>query len=67
VQQRFAMLLNFLEQIFLAGLIIRGFAGVVGLHRHRRPRAARRQPARLRLLVPFLGFVLFWAYAAGVF
>ncbi|ACB73765.1 NADH-quinone oxidoreductase subunit L [Opitutus terrae] len=31
VQQRFAMLLNFLEQIFLAGLIIRGLAGVVGL------------------------------------
>jgi NADH-quinone oxidoreductase subunit L len=31
VQQRFAMLLNFLEQIFLAGLIIRGMAGVVGL------------------------------------
>jgi NADH-quinone oxidoreductase subunit L len=31
VQQRFAMLLNFLEQIFLAGLIVRGTAGVVGL------------------------------------
>lgn len=31
VQQRFALFLNFLEQIFLAGLIIRGLAGVVGL------------------------------------
>jgi NADH-quinone oxidoreductase subunit L len=31
IQQRFAMLLNFLEQIFLAGLIIRGAAGLVGL------------------------------------
>jgi NADH-quinone oxidoreductase subunit L len=31
IQQRFAMLLNFIEQIFLAGLIIRGLAGVVGL------------------------------------
>ncbi|HVS53616.1 MAG TPA: NADH-quinone oxidoreductase subunit L [Opitutaceae bacterium] len=31
IQQRFAMVLNFIEQIFLAGLIIRGFAGVVGL------------------------------------
>jgi NADH-quinone oxidoreductase subunit L len=31
VQQRFAMLLNYLEQIFLAGVIIRGFAGLVGL------------------------------------
>jgi NADH-quinone oxidoreductase subunit L len=31
VQQRFAMLIDFLERIFLAGLIIRGLAGVVGL------------------------------------
>ena len=31
VQQRLAMLLNFLEQIFLAGVIIRGCAGLVGL------------------------------------
>ncbi|HVU33194.1 MAG TPA: proton-conducting transporter membrane subunit [Opitutaceae bacterium] len=31
IQQRFALFLNFLEQIFLAGLIIRGLAGVVGL------------------------------------
>jgi NADH-quinone oxidoreductase subunit L len=31
IQQRFAMVLNFVEQIFLAGLIIRGLAGVVGL------------------------------------
>jgi NADH-quinone oxidoreductase subunit L len=31
IQQRFAMVLNFIEQIFLAGLIIRGLAGVVGL------------------------------------
>ena len=31
VQQRFAMLVNFIEQIFLAGVIVRGLAGVVGL------------------------------------
>jgi NADH-quinone oxidoreductase subunit L len=31
VQQRFALLLNFIEQIFLSGLIVRGLAGVVGL------------------------------------
>jgi NADH-quinone oxidoreductase subunit L len=31
VQQRFAMLLEFLEKIFLSGLIIRGLSGVVGL------------------------------------
>ncbi|MBI4623110.1 MAG: NADH-quinone oxidoreductase subunit L [Verrucomicrobia bacterium] len=31
IQQRFAMVLNFIEQIFLAGVIVRGLAGVVGL------------------------------------
>ena len=31
VQQRFGMLLDFLERIFLSGLIIRGLSGVVGL------------------------------------
>jgi NADH-quinone oxidoreductase subunit L len=31
IQQRFAMVLNFFDQIFVAGLIVRGFAGVVGL------------------------------------
>jgi NADH-quinone oxidoreductase subunit L len=31
VQQRFAMLLNFLEQVLLAGVIVRGLAGIVGL------------------------------------
>jgi NADH-quinone oxidoreductase subunit L len=31
VQQRFAMLLNFLEQILLAGVIVRGLAGIIGL------------------------------------
>ncbi|HEY9250951.1 MAG TPA: NADH-quinone oxidoreductase subunit L [Rariglobus sp.] len=31
VQQRFALLLEFLEKIFLSGLIIRGLSGAVGL------------------------------------
>jgi NADH-quinone oxidoreductase subunit L len=31
IQQRFAMLINFIEQIFLAGVIVRGFSGLVGL------------------------------------
>jgi NADH-quinone oxidoreductase subunit L len=31
VQQRFAMLLRFLEDVLLAGVIVRGLAGVVGL------------------------------------
>ncbi len=31
IQQRFALFVNFFEQIFLAGLIVRGLAGFVGL------------------------------------
>jgi len=31
IQQRFALFVNFFEQIFLAGLIVRGLAGLVGL------------------------------------
>jgi NADH-quinone oxidoreductase subunit L len=31
VQQRFALLVNFLEQVFLSGLIVRGTAGLAGL------------------------------------
>ncbi|MEO7415069.1 MAG: NADH-quinone oxidoreductase subunit L [Opitutaceae bacterium] len=31
IQERFAILLNYIEQIFIAGVIVRGFAGVVGL------------------------------------
>ena len=31
VQQRFALFINFFEQIFLAGVIVRGLAGMVGL------------------------------------
>ena len=30
VQQRFALLLNWLEQVFLSGLVIRGAAGLAG-------------------------------------
>jgi NADH-quinone oxidoreductase subunit L len=31
IQQRFAMVLNFVDQIFIAGLLVRGLAGVTGL------------------------------------
>lgn len=31
VQQRFALVMNFVEQIFIAGLLVRGTAGLVGL------------------------------------
>jgi NADH-quinone oxidoreductase subunit L len=66
VQQRFAMLLNFLEQIFLAGLIIRGFAGLVGLL-GLGARALHVGSLHAYVYWFLLGLVLFWAYAAGVF
>jgi NADH-quinone oxidoreductase subunit L len=65
VQQRFALLLNWLEQVFLSGLIIRGSAGLAG---------------QLGILARWLhtgslhayvywflaGLALYWAFIAGV-
>ncbi len=66
VQQRFALLLNMLDQVFLAGWIIRGGAGVVealGLG------ARALHVGRLHVYVYWflLGVVLLWGIAAGVF
>lgn len=66
VQQRFAELLNFLEQIFLAGLIIRGLAGLVGLF-GLGARALHVGNLHAYVYWFLLGAVLLWAYAAGVF
>jgi len=66
VQQRFAMLLDFLEQVFLSGLIIRGLAGVVGFI-GMGARALHVGNLHVYVYWFFLGVVLFWAYAAGVF
>jgi len=66
VQQRFAMLLNFLEQIFLAGLIIRGLAGVVGLVGYG-ARALHTGSLHAYVFWFLFGAALLWAYAAGVF
>ena len=66
VQQRLALLLNYLEQVFLSGLIIRGAAGLAG---------------QLGLLARWLhvgslhayvywflaGLALYWAFMAGAF
>ncbi len=67
VQQRFALLLNYLEQILLAGFVVRGLlAGVVtyvGV-------AARRlHVGRLNVYVYWFlfGVVALWLFAAGVF
>jgi NADH-quinone oxidoreductase subunit L len=66
VQQRFAMLLNFLEQIFLAGLIIRGLAGVAGLI-GMGARALYTGSLHVYVYWFLLGAVVLWAFAAGVF
>jgi NADH-quinone oxidoreductase subunit L len=65
VQQRFAMLLNFLEQIFLAGLLIRGSAGVVGLIGYG-ARALYTGSLHTYVYWFLLGAALLWAFAAGV-
>ncbi len=65
IQQRFAMLLNFLEQIFLAGLIIRGFAGFVGLVGYS-ARALYTGSLHAYVYWFLLGAVLLWAFATGL-
>jgi NADH-quinone oxidoreductase subunit L len=64
IQQRFAMFLNLLEQVFLAGIIIRGLAGVVGLVGLG---ARALHTGRLSAYVYWflIGVVLLWGYAAG--
>ena len=66
VQQRFAMLINFLEQIFLAGLIIRGFAGLVGLL-GLGARALHVGSLHAYVYWFLLGVVLLWALTSGMF
>jgi NADH-quinone oxidoreductase subunit L len=66
VQQRFAMLLNFLEQIVLAGLIIRGAAGLVGLVGIG-VRALHVGSLHVYVYWFLLGAALLWAFVAGAF
>jgi NADH-quinone oxidoreductase subunit L len=65
VQQRFAMLLNFLEQIFLSGVIIRGAAGIVGLF-GLGARALHGGNLNAYAYWFLLGIVALWAFATGV-
>jgi NADH-quinone oxidoreductase subunit L len=64
VQQRFAMLLNFLEQIFLAGVVIRGLAGIIGLF-GLGARALHVGNANAYAYWFLLGVAALWAAAAG--
>ncbi len=64
VQQRFAMLLNFIEQIVLAGLIVRGLAGITGLF-GLGTRALHVGNLNTYAYWFLLGVVALWAFAAG--
>ena len=66
VQQRLAMLLNFLEQIFLAGVIIRGFSGFIGFL-GLGARALHTGSLHAYVYWFLLGVVLLWALASGMF
>jgi len=65
IQQRFALFLNFLEQILLAGLIVRGLAGVVGLF-GLGARALHVGNVNAYVYWFLLGIVALWAFASGV-
>ena len=66
VQDRFAMLLNFLEQILLSGLIIRGTAGFIGLF-GLGARALHVGSLHAYVYWFLLGAVLLWGFAGGLF
>ena len=65
VQQRFAMTLNFIEQIFLAGLVVRGVAGLVGLV-GLGTRALHVGNLNAYAYWFLLGIVALWAFATGL-
>jgi NADH-quinone oxidoreductase subunit L len=66
VQQRFAMLLNFLERVFLAETIIHGMARVVGFIGIG-ARALYTGSLHVYVYWFLLGAVVLWAFAAGIF
>ena len=65
LQRALGVLLNFLEQIFLAGLIIRGLAGLVGLFGLG---ARALHVGKLNVYVYWFlgGAVALWLFATGV-
>ena len=66
VQDRFAMLLNFLDQIVIGGLIVRGFAGFVGLF-GLGARALHVGSLHAYVYWFLLGTVILWGFAGGLF
>jgi NADH-quinone oxidoreductase subunit L len=66
IQQRFALFVNFLEQIFLGGILVRGLAGVVGLF-GMGARALHVGSLHAYVYWFLLGTVLLWGFATGWF
>ncbi|MFA5263728.1 MAG: NADH-quinone oxidoreductase subunit L [Opitutaceae bacterium] len=66
IQQRVASALGFIEQIFIAGLIVRGLAAVVGLAGIG-VRALHVGNVRAYIYWFFLGVAFLWGYAAGLY
>lgn len=66
IQQRFAMLLNGIEQIFLAGFLVRGLAGVVGLI-GMGARALHVGSLHAYVYWFLVGVLLAWGFASGTF
>ncbi|MEY2881357.1 MAG: hypothetical protein RLZZ15_3737 [Verrucomicrobiota bacterium] len=64
VQQRAALLLNYLEYLFLAGAIVRGIAGAVGFV-GMRTRALHTGNLGVYVYWFLLGLVLLWGFATG--
>jgi len=66
VQQRFAMMLNFFEKVFLGGVLVRGAASLVGLV-GLGARALQTGSLHAYVYWFLLGVALLWAIATGVF
>ncbi len=65
VQQRFALVINFVDQIIIGGLIIRGLAAVTGLF-GMGARALHVGSLHAYVYWFFIGAVLVWAFASGL-
>jgi NADH-quinone oxidoreductase subunit L len=66
IQQRFAMLLNYLDRILLSGVIVRGLAGLVGLFGYG-ARAIYTGSLQAYAYWFLLGAAVLWAFAMRLF
>jgi NADH-quinone oxidoreductase subunit L len=66
VQDRFALVLNFLDQVFIGGIVVRGLAGAVGLI-GMGARALYVGSLHGYVYWFLIGAALVWGFAAGIF